>query len=131
MANPEAFARVKAIAESDDDQPVVMLNLNRYTDEAGFPHGPAYVDYLHWLDHAVQAGGGRVLWRTPVSDQVIGCGHDDVDEILAVWYPSHASFVALRHADGADQMFAGRATCVESSIILSLPADRDPLRPSP
>lgn len=130
MANREGYRRVRSIAGSSADRPVLMLNLNRYTAAAGFPDGEAYRTYMRDLDHAVGAAGGRVLWRSPTLGVVVGCGHDAYDEILAVWYPSHAAFVALGEADGADAMFAGRRTCVEHATILSLPADRDPLRPA-
>ena len=126
---PDAISRLRQLAESQDDGPVLMLNINRYTPAAGYPDGSAYAEYMHWLEHAVSAEGGAVLWRTPVNDQIIGCAHDEADEILAVWYPSHAAFLALRQADGADKMYAGRATCVAHATILALPGDRDPLQP--
>jgi hypothetical protein len=65
-----------------------------------------------------------------VTDAVIGCDHDDYDEILAVWYPSHAAFLALPNAEGAELMFESRKHCVANATILALPADRDPLRPT-
>ncbi len=129
MASPDAFRRIRAVATGDDDRPVLMLNLNRYKPEAGFPDGDAYTTYMRWLDHAVEDSGGLVLWRSPVDELVIGCDHDDYDEALAVWYPSHAAFVDLRNADGADKMFDGRSVCVAHATILAMPADQDPLRP--
>ena len=119
-ASRGSFARVKARAGSEDDGPVVMLNLNRYTAEAGFPDGRAYTTYMERLEHAVEAGGGRVDWRSTVLDVVIGCDHDTYDEVLAVWYPSHEAFVALPEADGADAMFESRRICVEHATILAL-----------
>lgn len=127
-ATREAIGRVRDVA-GGDDRPVLMLNLNRYTEGAGFPDGDAYRTYMDRLHHAVGAGGGAVLWRTPVDDAVIGCEHDDYDEVLAVWYPSHEAFLALPRADGADLMFESRAECVEHATILALPGDRSPLRP--
>jgi hypothetical protein len=128
-ASEAAMDRVREIAAGEDDGPVLMLNINRYTTEAGYPDGPAYTEYMRWLGHAVGADGGRVLWRTPVRDRVLGCEHDDYDEILAVWYPSHAAFVDLPNADGADRMFEGRRTCVAHATVLVLPGDQDPLQP--
>lgn len=129
-AIPDAFRRVRAVAGGGDDRPVLMLNLNRYTEEAGFPDGEAYVDYMRWLEHAVIDSGGRVLWRSTVDDVIIGCDHDAYDEILAVWYSSHSAFVELRNADGAEKMFEGRSICVDHATILALPADQDPMRPA-
>ena len=114
---------------SDGDEPVLMLNLNRYTEAAEFPDGEEYRRYMARLEHSVSAGGGAVLWRSTVIDTVIGCGHDDYDEILAVWYPSHAAFLELPNADGAALMFESRKRCVANATILALPADREPLTP--
>lgn len=128
-ASREAIRRVTQQAEGDDP-PVLMLNLNRYTEAAGFPDADDYRLYMARLEHSVRAGGGAVLWRTPVIDAVIGCQHDAYDEILAVWYPSHSVFLELPQADGADLMFASRQICVAHATILALPADHDPLRPA-
>lgn len=128
-ANREAITRVKHRA-GGDDPPVLMLNLNRYTETAEFPDGDEYRTYMSRLEHSVSAGGGAVLWRTAVIDAVIGCDHDDYDEVLAVWYPSHSAFLALPDAHGADLMFASRKTCVAHASILALPAESDPLRPT-
>lgn len=128
-ARPDAIDRLTSEAAGDDDA-VLMLNMNRYSTEAGFPGGEEYRRYMDRLEHSVTAGGGRVLWRTPVTDTVIGSDHDAYDEILAVWYPSHSAFLELPSADGADLMFASRKLCVTHATILAMPADRDPLRPS-
>ena len=128
-ADREAMQRAQERATAADE-PVLMLNLNRYTRAAGFPDGDEYRLYMARLEHSVRAGGGAVLWRTPVIDAVIGCHHDDYDEILAVWYPSHTAFLELPEADGAELMFTSRKACVANATILALPADRDPLRPS-
>ncbi|MGI9612547.1 MAG: hypothetical protein ACR2QO_06550 [Acidimicrobiales bacterium] len=127
-ASRAAIARVTREADGDD-APVLMLNLNRYSVEAGFPDGDDYRLYMSRLEHAVQADGGSVLWRTSVIDAVIGCDHDDYDEILAVWYPSHSAFLELPNADGAALMFESRKQCVAHATILALPADRYPLTP--
>lgn len=127
-ASPESVRRVVGIA-SGDDRPVLMLNLNRYTANAGFPDGDPYRTYMARLHHSVEAGGGTVLWRAPVDGQVIGCDHEDYDEILAVWYPSHAAFVALPEADGARLMFQSRKLCVRHATILAMPGDRFPFQP--
>jgi hypothetical protein len=38
----DEIARIRAIAESSNDRPVLMLNLNRYTSDAGYPDGDTY-----------------------------------------------------------------------------------------
>ena len=43
------FAEIKAIAMSDDDGPVLMVNLNKYA-EGEYPDGAAYKEYMAALD---------------------------------------------------------------------------------
>jgi len=128
MSTRTAFERVRDVA-ADADRPVLMLNLNQYTAAASFPDGQAYREYMAALHTAVGNAGGRVLWRAPSEGQVIGCEHDAYDEVLAVWYPSHRAFLDLRHAEGADAMFAGRETCVANASIVALPAEGPGLSP--
>src|SRR3954463_5791002 len=99
-------ARLAAVAGHPhaDDQPVVMLNLNRYHDRAQYPPGTTEVDtdvsgreaYLRYgvvAYAAIQSVGGEILWATDAGETVIGCDHDGYDEVVAVWYPSREAFL--------------------------------------
>ena len=120
---------ITATAESGQDAPVLMLNLNRYTIAAGYPNGDEYRTYMAQLEGSVGRVGGKVLWRTPVAGQPVGCEHDGVDEILAVWYPSHASFLRLREEPGSAEMYRLRELCVANAVIHRCLGDRVPLQP--
>ena len=120
-----AMARIKAIAESGDDRPVVMLNLNRYAPDSGFPDGGLYHDYMDALSRLLPEVGAKILWRSPVHGQVVG--EQPVHEVLAVWYPSHAAFVAMPQAAGADKNYSLRAQCVAYAVIHRCDGDRPPL----
>lgn len=124
---PSESDAIRAIAESGHDAPFLMLNLNRYTIAAAFPHGEEYQSYVAKIEEAVGRVGGKLLWRTPVSGQPVGCEHDRVDEILAVWYPSHAAFLGLRNHN--EDLFRRRELCVANSVIHRCPGDRFPLQP--
>ena len=121
---PSEIHAIKAIAVSDHDAPVLMLNLNRYTIAAAYPHGEEYQTYLGILEESVNRVGGNLLWRTPVSGQPVGCEHDAVDEILAVWYPSHTAFLSLRTQN--EDLFRRRELCAANSVIHRCPGDRFP-----
>jgi len=120
---------ITVIGESGNDAPVLMLNLNRYTDFAAYPHGDEYRAYMAAIDTSVGRVGGNVIWRTPVSGQPVGCEHDGVDEILAGWYPSHAAFLSLRTVEGSEEMYRLRQLCVANAVIHRCPGDRFPLQP--
>ena len=116
---------IRALAGSNEDTPVLMLNINRYTEEAGFPNGDVYKSYMRAIEYSVEKVGGSILWRRPVSASVVG-DLDGFNEVLGVWYPSHQSFVDLPKADGAKIMFSHRKTCVEVAHILAMPDTQPP-----
>lgn len=106
---------IRAIAGSDADGPVVMLNLNRYAPDAGFPDADPYRAYMRVLDGLLAEVGARILWRSPVHGQPVG--EQPLDEVLAVWYPNHAAFLALPKAPGGKRNFELRRACVEYAVI--------------
>jgi uncharacterized protein (DUF1330 family) len=83
------LAELAALAGGPDDGPLVMLNLNRYRDRA------VYERYGEVALRVLERVGGRVLWHAAAAATVIGDASDRFDEVIAVWYPSAAAFVAL------------------------------------
>ena len=59
--NPAELKKIKAVAGTDADGPIVMLNLNRYKDAAGFPDGALYRRYREALDALLPEVGGKIL----------------------------------------------------------------------
>jgi len=86
---------------------------------------------LRWFKIEESAGwvGGKVLWRTAVVGQPVGCEHDGVDEILAAWYPSHDAFLRLREGPGSAEMYRLRQLCVANAVIHRCRGDGFPLQP--
>ncbi len=117
------FAEVRRIAESGNDHPVLMLNMNRYTPDSGFSdrgacHRPGTVPGGRWRQAAVAVSRPRQA----VGDQKI-------DEILACWYPFHRNFLELYEAPGAAENFRRKGVCVEYAVIHRCPGDRSPFAP--
>ena len=81
-----------------------MLNLNHYTAAAGFPDGSEYKTYMAELEKSVGRVGGKVLWRTPVSGQPVGCEHDEVDESCRL-VPKLRLVLGLRTEPGSAEMY--------------------------
>ena len=106
---------MREIAESGDDCPVLMLNLNKYNDEAGFPNGSPYKDYINVLEDLLPRVGGRIVWRSASLGRAVG--EQDIDEIFAAWYPSHQAFLDLPDQPGAKENFRLRKICVKSAVI--------------
>ena len=120
-ANESELEAIRTIAEGGSDTPVLMLNLNRYFPEAGFPDGEIYRGYMSVLDALLPQVGAKILWRTPVFGQPIG--EQRIDEILAAWYPTHRAFLDLAKAPGAEENFRLRRVCVEYAVIHRCPGD--------
>ena len=94
--NAEEIGVFNAIAGSSDDGPVLMLNLNSYAEEANFPDGDLYREYMAVLDELLIEVGGRILWCTKVRGTVVGT--QNIHEALEIWYPSHQAFLDLMTA---------------------------------
>ena len=107
-----------------------MLNLNRYSEVADFPEGGAYLTYMSLLDSTLSRLGAKVLWKVPVHGQFIGCEHDEIDEILAIWYPSVSAFLMLLDLEGCAELWKSRKLCVAHAIIHRCPGSEYPMRPS-
>ncbi len=125
--NDAELAAIRAIANSGNDQPVLMLNLNRYSKEAEFPNGELYRCYMSVLEAFLPVVGGKILWRHPVYGQPVGA--QKLDEVLAAWYPSHQAFLDLPSAPGADENFRLRGLAVESAVIHRCPGEQYPFSP--
>jgi uncharacterized protein (DUF1330 family) len=103
----EQIAALTAIAGSDADGPLVMLNLNRYRDRAAYAGEPpgggspdvsgreAYERYGQTALAKLSELGGDIVWHAPATLTVIGDDSDRYDEVIAVRYPSAEAFLAL------------------------------------
>lgn len=130
-----------AIGGRAPDGPFVALNLNRYRDRASYPAGTANADvsgreaYLRYGSvalAAIHAVGGRILWAADAEETAIGCGHDRYDEVVAVWYPSRAAFLALERHPGYREAFElHRRASMEHATLLFFAAGAEPTLRTP
>jgi len=72
--NADDFTAVRSIAESGSDGPVLMLNMNRYSLESGFPDRGVYKQYISGLGNFLEGAGAKLLWRFPVLGQAVRFG---------------------------------------------------------
>lgn len=124
--NESEIAAMRRDAESGNDAPVLMLNLNTYKAEAGFPEGDLYSSYIAALRTVLDAAGANILWQHPVFGQVVGETHV-VHEVLGIWYPSADAFLKLPTLPGADESYRLRELCVERATIHRCGTSPDPL----
>jgi uncharacterized protein (DUF1330 family) len=116
------------------DGPVVMLNLNRYRERAAYADGrdtggrsgrEVYLDYGIVAQQGLAAVGAKILWATEASAPLIGCDHDAYDEVLAIWYPSRASFVELTNFPGYQEALVHREAALAWSALVPCAGSAD------
>lgn len=124
------------------DQPVVMLNLNRYRAVAEYPADHPFAAreldgrtaYLHYgivAQAAIESVGGRILWAADAHEVVIGCDHDAYDEVVAVWYPSRSAFLHLTDHPGYLDALAHRDAGVAQATLLTVHGEPEPVLRNP
>ncbi len=110
-SNKEEIDKFKIIAESDNDGPLLMLNLNRYRPEAQYPKGELYKEYMIILDQLLSEVGGVVKWRTTVRGTLVGSQY--IHEAIGIWYPTHRAFLSLMSAPSSNRNMLLRKAAVE------------------
>ena len=113
--NKQAFYEVAKIAKSGDDRPVLMLNLNTYFHGRSTMSSDAYEAYNTAVESILREVKGKILWRSPVYGQPVG--KQNVDEVLAVWYPSHQAFVDIKDAPSSARFAEAKNKVVKHAII--------------
>ena len=113
--NPQAFDEVSKIASSSHDRPVLMLNLNTYFHGQSTMSSDAYKAYNSAVEAILREVNGKILWRSPVYGQPVG--KQNVDEVMAVWYPSHQAFVDIKDAPSSARFAEAKNKVVKHAVI--------------
>jgi len=92
--------QIKRLFESQDDGPVVMLNLLRFADRAaggaGKSGADSYETYGDQMREIMAERGIKLLWRGRADSVVIGDDDGDAwDMVLLVEYPSRKVFLEM------------------------------------
>ena len=97
--NDVDLEKMKKIAASDNDEPLLMLNLNRYI--AGeYPNGKLYNEWRRVNKQMLDASEGKLLFVLPIRGKRLSNGvSEDLDEVIAFWYPTHQSFLNMTKID--------------------------------
>lgn len=136
----DQIAAISALAGSPDDGPLVMLNLNKYRNQAVYegdvPNGlspdctgkEAYDRYAEHAFARLLEVGGSILWYTKATLTVIGDDTDVYDEVIAVRYPSAQAFIDLALDPELMIQMAHRTAGLERSGLIR--CDEGELEPS-
>ena len=135
----EQLAAVRAVAGSEADGPLVMLNLNRYRERAVYAGEPpgggspdvsgheAYARYGATALKVLARVGGEILWSTQATMTFVGDSSDACDEVIAVRYPSAEAFLALALDPELGEALPHRDAGLERAAIIRCEAGAEPV----
>ena len=119
--NPREIEIIQQIAGSANEGPVLMLNLNKYYKDAGYPDRGVYREYMAFVPKLLDLVGAKIIWQVPTLGQPVG--EQDIDEIVAFWYPSHRAFLDLTKTPLSEKNFDLRRRAIEYGLIHRCPDD--------
>jgi uncharacterized protein (DUF1330 family) len=134
----DQLAALAAVAGTDDDGPITMLNLNRYRDRADYGDSPpdgvdpdvsgqeAYNRYGEVALRALAELGASIVWHTSSPGTVIGREDDRFHEVVAVWYPSRTAFLGLLGVEGYPEALAHRTAALERAMVIVTDGPSEP-----
>ena len=119
-----AREQIQRLAESEEDGPVVMLNLLKFAKTAGDATGKtgaeSYDTYGEKMREIMAGRGIKLLWRGRADSVVIG--DDDVDGwdmVLLVQYPSRKAFLAMGSSKEYDNVGEHRTAALADSRLIA------------
>ncbi|MFZ9669321.1 MAG: DUF1330 domain-containing protein [Solirubrobacterales bacterium] len=122
-------AGLERLPELFGEDPVVMVNLIRFREEAGEPcegmsGAEAYGRYSLETVPFLEGVGARVISAVACEDALIGPGDREWDMVILVEYPSPAAFLGMISDPGYLEVHRFRAAALEDSRLI-------PSRPLP
>jgi len=118
----------KLFAEADDETPIMMINLLRYRDRAGYPSGSsaapcsgreAYQRYAAGVMPILTAAGASVFWFGNVKRMVIGPEGEEWDDALLVQYPSRKAFLNMVSRPEYQEVAVHRTAALADSRLIA------------
>jgi uncharacterized protein (DUF1330 family) len=120
------------LAGIGDGEPVVMINLLRYREQADYggradiepcSGSEAYRRYMKQAFAFVTGVGGSLVWQGAPKAVLIGPSQERWDLALLVRYPSKAAFLAMVSDPAYQAITVHRTAALEDSrLIATLPA---------
>ncbi|WP_336368622.1 DUF1330 domain-containing protein [Marinobacter sp. C2H3] len=128
--NPTSDAIAQVIKNTPKDQPVVMLNLLKFREQAAYEDGreggsgwAAYKEYGRGALPCLQAVGAELVWSGAPTGTLIGPQGEQWDEVLLVRYPSLDAFMSMIGSDDYKAIVHHRTAAMEDSRLVPMLAD--------
>ncbi len=114
-----------AMANADPDEPVVMLNLLRYREQAETGYGvdglsgrEAYEIYGKRFAELFSQYGGEPIWMGRAHNSIIGA--EEWDIVILVRYPTRRQFVDMFNAPEYLEIAPIRAAALADSRLIEM-----------
>jgi uncharacterized protein (DUF1330 family) len=124
--NPTPDQLQKVLAETPKDQPVVMLNLLRFRDQANYTDQTsdctgrqAYTLYMKEAADCVRAVGAEVIWSGHSVGSLIAPPDESWDQVLLVRYPSIDAFMEMLESPEYKGVVKHRTAAVKDSRLVA------------
>ncbi len=119
-----AREQIMRLAESDEDGPVVMLNLLKFAqtadDATGKTGAASYDTYGEKMRDIMAERGIKLLWRGRADSVVIGDDDaDGWDMVLLVQYPSRSAFLEMAASKEYDKVGEHRTAALADSRLIA------------
>lgn len=120
--------RVEALLADTSAEPVVMLNLLKFRDQAVYRDGypttltgrAAYDLYAARMQRLVENKGGRFLFAGEIASMVIGEIENLWDTCALVEYPSAATFAKIASSPDFGEIGVHRTAGLEGQLLIRL-----------
>jgi uncharacterized protein (DUF1330 family) len=119
---------VESLMRDTSSDPVVMLNLLKFRDQAAYADGrstnltgrQAYELYAVAMQETVEQQGGRFLFAGDATSLVIGDVEELWDTCALVEYPSAAAFAMIATSPQVGEIGVHRAAGLEGQLLVRL-----------
>jgi uncharacterized protein (DUF1330 family) len=119
-------AQFERLAASDDDGPVMMINLLRFKERADgidadddITGAEAYARYGAAIQPYLEGVRGRVLLGGVTTESVIGPEEAEWDAVFVAEYPSRKAFLEMTSDPGYLEVHRHRAAAVADSRLIA------------
>jgi uncharacterized protein (DUF1330 family) len=124
--NPTPDQLQKVLADTPKDQPVVMLNLLSFRDQASYTDETsdctgreAYTRYMKEAAACVKAVGAEVIWSGHSVGSLIAPPDESWDQVLLVRYPSIDAFMAMLESPEYKGVVKHRTAAIKDSRLVA------------
>ncbi|SFR42210.1 Uncharacterized conserved protein, DUF1330 family [Marinobacter daqiaonensis] len=125
--NPTSTAMSEVLSKTPKGQPVVMLNLLKFREQAdykerggGVSGRDAYREYGRGAIRCIQAVGGQLVWSGRPTGTLIGPEDEQWDEVLLVRYPSLDAFLKMIDSPEYKSIVHHRTAAIEDSRLMPM-----------